>query len=92
VGKNPTEARYHSWLGLAYAYRGDKQAAIREGQRAVELMPETRDAVDGPIMETNLAHIYARVGEPERALDLIEHLLTVPSDDDVLHKRGTAIS
>lgn len=46
-----------------------------EGQRSVELKPESKDAVDGAIMNCYLALIYARVGENDLAVPLIERLL-----------------
>jgi hypothetical protein len=49
--------------------------AIREGRRAVELKPESKDAVDGAIMNCYLALIYARVGENDLAIPLIERLI-----------------
>jgi len=82
VKENPAEAQFHSHLGLFYAYRGRKDEAIREGHRAVELLPESKDAAVGPVLESYLAKIYARVDEPELAIDLIEHLLTVPCEED----------
>ena len=82
VKENPAEAQFHSLLGLFCAYRGRKEEAIREGRRAVELLPKSKDAAVGPVLESYLAKIYARVGEPQLAIDLIEHLLTVPCEED----------
>lgn len=61
---------------------GSKEAAIAKGRRAVELKPESRDAVDGPLMNGYLALIYTRVGEPDLALELIERLLQTPHSTD----------
>jgi len=80
--KNPTEAQFHSKLGMFYAFRGRKQEAIREGQRGVELLPESKDAALGPVLESFLARTYVRVGEADRAIDIIEHLLTIPCEPD----------
>ncbi len=55
---------------------------MREGRRAVELAPESKDAVIGPWMAGYLAMIYTRVGEIDLALPLIEHLLSVPGQVD----------
>jgi eukaryotic-like serine/threonine-protein kinase len=74
----PEDAQGHAFLGLAYAYLGRKAAAIREGQRAVELLPISRDAYVGPYVEHQLARIYLAVGEPEKALDHLEPLLRIP--------------
>lgn len=54
---------------------GRRDDAIHEGQRPVELKPESKDAVDGAIMNCYLALIYARVGENDLAVPLIERLL-----------------
>jgi len=71
----PASAERHAILGWLYAFMGRREDAIREGQRAVELKPESKDAVDGALMNAYLALIYARVGENDLAIPLIEHLL-----------------
>jgi TolB-like protein len=75
-------AERHAILGWLYAFMGRKDDAIREGRRAVELKPESKDAVDGPIMSAYLALIYARVGENGLAIPLIERLLKTPGAVD----------
>lgn len=75
VSESPLSAERHANLGLLYAFLGRKPEAIREAQRAVELMPESKDALDGAIMNCFLALTYARVGENDLALPLIERLL-----------------
>jgi hypothetical protein len=61
---------------------GKRDEAVREGRRAVELKPESKDAFDGAIMNACLALIYARVGENDLALALIERLLKIPGAVD----------
>lgn len=78
VKEAPLAAERHANLGVLYAFMGRKQDAIREGRRAVELKPESKDAFAGAIMNAYLALIYARVGEKELALPLIERLLKTP--------------
>ena len=75
----PLDSFRHAQLGLLYAYLGRKEDAIREGQRAVELTPEAKDALAGVIFSTVLARIYAQVGESDRAIPLIERLLATSS-------------
>jgi len=75
----PNSAKRHAYLGLVYAYLGRKTEAIREGQRAVELLPEDKDAWEGPQISRTLSTIYIWVGEYDKALDLIKRLLTVPA-------------
>ncbi len=82
VQESPEDATRRANLGLLYAFMGNKEAAMREGRRATELMPEAKDAVDGTIMNCYLAVIYARVGEPEQAFPLLERLLKTPGAVD----------
>jgi serine/threonine-protein kinase len=56
-----------------------KQEAIAEGRRAVELLPESEDAFDGPQITAVLAQIYAWTGELDEAFRLLDHLLIVPN-------------
>jgi serine/threonine-protein kinase len=74
----PQNAQMHVLLGTALAYVGRKADAIREGRRAVELMPASRNAYQSPYLQHQLARIYILVGEPERALDVLEGLMRIP--------------
>lgn len=78
LSESPDSATRHAQVGLVCAYLGLKEEAIAEGKRAVDLLPVSKDAFDGPWILTNLAEIYGRVGEQERAVDLIEKLLVTP--------------
>jgi TolB-like protein/Tfp pilus assembly protein PilF len=82
VKEAPANADRHAILGWLYAFMGRKDDAVREGQRAVELKPESKDAVDGALMNGYLALIYARVGENDLAIPLIERLLKIPGAVD----------
>jgi TolB-like protein/Tfp pilus assembly protein PilF len=82
IEEAPESADRHANLGWFYAFAGRKEDAIREGQRAVELKPESKDAFDGAIMNCYLALIYARVGEKDLAIPLIERLLKTPGAVD----------
>ena len=65
----PEVAERHAFLGLTCALLGEKEQAICRRKKAVELRPETEDALDGTLLNAVLAVIYARVGEKERALE-----------------------
>ena len=82
VQEAPESADRHANLGWLYAFAGRKADAVREGGRAVELKPESKDAYDGAIMNSYLALIYARVGENDRAMALLERLLKTPGAVD----------
>ena len=67
-------------LGLIDAGLGWKEEAIREGRRAVELLPVTKDSVNGANMMKYLAVIYAWTGEKDLAVQQIAATLQVPAD------------
>ena len=66
-------------LALIDAELGDKQKAIRQGRTACEMLPPTKDALDGVWLMTNLARIYALTGENNLALEQLEILSKLPS-------------
>jgi len=74
----PDDAQRHVFLGLALAYVGRREEAIREGERAVELLPITKDADSGAYHLHQLVRIYVLAGQPEKAIDNLERLLQVP--------------
>ena len=82
VSEAPDVAERHANLGLVCAFMGRRDEAIREGRHAVELKPISKDAVDGAIMLCYLPLIYARVGEMDQAIPLIEQLLKTPGAVD----------
>jgi TolB-like protein/Flp pilus assembly protein TadD len=78
----PDAPERHAFLGLVCAFLGEKDEAIREGKRAVELRPESQDALDGSVFRAVLAMIYARTGETDRAIALLAHLVSEPGPVD----------
>ena len=69
----------HGYLGIAYAGLSRREDAIREGKLAVEIMPLSRDALEGTYWMSNLAIIYAMLGEQDAAIDHLDILLSIPS-------------
>ena len=74
----PDDPRYHSALGLAYAGIGKKEEAIKEGLKAVEILPVSKDAAYGTTYVHDLAINYIMNGEYDLALDQVEYLLSIP--------------
>ena len=79
VRRTPEDAKASVMIGLIDAMLGRKEEALREGRRAVELLPTAKDAYDGPIIATNLAVIYAQVGEPDLAIEQLAPLVEIPN-------------
>src|SRR5436190_17349061 len=66
-------------LGLIDAALGRKEDALREGQHAVELLPITKDSIDGAELMKYLGVIYAWCGEKDLAIQQIAATLQIPS-------------
>ncbi len=79
VHEAPQDSARHGQLGVVLAALGQKEEAINEGKRAVELLPESQDAFDGPQGTAALAQIYTWTGEFNEAFRLLDHLLDVPN-------------
>ena len=79
VRESPEDAPRHALLGLIYAGLGRCDEAKVEANRAAELLPETRDAFDGPILTVSRARIYLMCGDHETTLALLEHSLQTPA-------------
>ena len=65
-------------LALIDAALGNKQAALQEGRRAMELLPATKDAVDGEMLTAYFALIAAWAGEKDLALRQLELAASTP--------------
>ena len=76
--REPANARAHIYLAQTEALLGHRDEALRLAQQATELLPESLDAVDGPVFTGRAAEIYAWTGEKDRALAALAHLLREP--------------
>jgi serine/threonine-protein kinase len=75
----PDEASKLCFLGLIDASLGRKEEALREGRRAIELLPATKDALDGTEVLYFYAVICASTGERDQAIEQLETLAKLPA-------------
>ncbi|MGC2627785.1 MAG: hypothetical protein WA269_13190 [Candidatus Udaeobacter sp.] len=80
VKQKPDDADLHVQLGKLLAWLGEKDAAIAEAQRAMDLRPESKDAFEGPQITEQVAQVYAILGDNARAIELLDGLLSRPSE------------
>jgi serine/threonine-protein kinase len=80
-GDKPKDADYFADIAKLDAGLGRKEEAIREARRAVELLPIAKDSLNGPTLVANLALVYAWTGEPDRALEQLEKVATIPGHE-----------
>jgi hypothetical protein len=67
-----------SVLALIDAELREKEKAIREGRTACDMLPPAKDAIDGVLLITNLARIYALTGEKDLALEQLATVSKLP--------------
>ena len=80
VKQKPDDADLHVQLAKLLAWLGEKDAAIAQAQRAMDLRPESKDAFEGPQITEQVAQVYAILGDNARAIELLDGLLSRPSE------------
>jgi len=80
VKQYPRDAQQMELYGRALALTDRKAEAVQAGERSFAMRETTLDAVSGPYYKYQIARIYIQAGQYDRALDVIEPLLTKPGD------------
>jgi TolB-like protein/Tfp pilus assembly protein PilF len=75
----PEHARTIAVLAQVDAGLGQKELAISEAQHAIDLMPISKDIYDGALVLEGLAQVYTWSSERDRAIELVQKLVTIPS-------------
>ena len=83
VKKTPEDERLWSALGLAYAGLGRKDDAVKAGERGVSLLPVEKEAWRGTYRLIEMAQIYTIIGDQDKAIDILQQLLSIPSEVSV---------
>ncbi len=65
-----------AWLGWFHARLGRASEALREGRRAVDLVPVSKAWEDGASILDNLARIEAQLGQADQAVAILDRLLS----------------
>jgi eukaryotic-like serine/threonine-protein kinase len=73
VKRHPEWPHAFGQLGLAYAGLNRKDEAVRAAEH------ETTDALDGPKWVTNMAQIYATLGDVDKAIEWLTRAMQIPS-------------
>ena len=79
VRAHPDNAGDVCVLGLIDAALGRKEEALREGRRAVELLPMEKDAINGTRLMVALARIAASVGDKDLACEQLGTAIRYPA-------------
>jgi TolB-like protein/Tfp pilus assembly protein PilF len=65
-------------LAVDYAMLGEKSSALNEAQRAITLVPSSKDRLSGPGFEETLALVETIIGENNGAIETLTRLLQTP--------------
>ena len=77
--RSPDVEKTHIQLAKVLAQLGERVAALAETQRATELLPESKDAFGGPEITAGVAEVYTILGDNDRAIEILDGLLSRPS-------------
>jgi len=77
-GDQPDNWKSAVLLSQAYAAAGQKDSAMKTAERAIMLLPSSKDPLKGHTLEENLAQIQAMFGEHSRAISTLRQLLQTP--------------
>jgi len=75
----PEHARTTAVLAQVDARLGQKDLALQEAKHAIDLMPISKDIYDGGLVLEGLAQVYTWSGEHDRAIELLQELIAMPS-------------
>jgi TolB-like protein/tRNA A-37 threonylcarbamoyl transferase component Bud32 len=78
VRNQPDYAAALCALGVIDAVLGNKEEAIKEGERAIELIPANKNAIEGAMLMQYLAATYAWAGEKDRAIERLAEAAKLP--------------
>jgi len=76
--EQPENGRLIGDLALTNAGLGDQAAALALAARAIAAIPIEKDANYGPFPLEILARVAAKMGEPDRAIAVLQKLLSIP--------------
>jgi tetratricopeptide (TPR) repeat protein len=79
VSEGELKACLLSQLSVIDALLGKKEGGITEAKHATEMLPISKDAIEGPAIALNLAVVYAWVDEPDLAFEILVPSAKIPA-------------
>lgn len=81
--ENSEDWKAHSVLGPIHAHLGNREQALIHARRAVEILPPSRDAWEGPGTVFDLGWTHAVLGDTREAVQQLERIVNRPSGPTV---------
>jgi TolB-like protein/Tfp pilus assembly protein PilF len=78
LGEQPENVDLLRDLALIHACLGEKAAAFKLAEQAMDMLPTEKDATNGPLALETLARVATQTGEPDRAIAALQKLLSIP--------------
>jgi hypothetical protein len=85
--KEPENSALWGAFGETEAILGNREQALIAAAKVASLVPEARDAVDGPVRSESRAKILAWVGDKDQALSELARLMRTPYGTNVYEER-----
>jgi len=79
IGREEGDVFSYAVLAVENAYLGRGQEAIEAGKRALQVLPQSKDAVYAPEAHIALTEVYMALADTTAALDQLQAALAVPS-------------
>ncbi|MCK4786096.1 MAG: hypothetical protein KAV87_20225, partial [Desulfobacteraceae bacterium] len=79
LGRGSSSGIDFTSYGHVLALQGDTSKALEMGKKGYEILPLSKDAVNGAYALEDLAKIYSLTGESDAAIEILDTLLRVPS-------------
>jgi len=83
VAKRPNDGSIRVVLGLVHASLGNKQDAVREARRAMDLASLSQASTAATAFTGVAVEVFARAGELDPAFELLELLFAMPAGREV---------
>ena len=81
IAKHADQPLTHATLGKVFSYLGQPDRAVAEGQRAIDLLPISKNTLEGSQWVEALAEIQSQLGHADVAFALLKQLLDMPAGD-----------
>ena len=78
LADHPEEATALGLLAIANVGLGNKEEALREAEKAIQLWPMSREPLKATSVRVEAANVYARTGNPDRAIRLLREMVKLP--------------
>jgi Tfp pilus assembly protein PilF len=76
VAARPRDHLFHLRLASVYATLGLRAETDREIRTAMDLMPVSKDALDGSVVAYGSAILYTRIGEPDAGIKILQEFMS----------------